>query len=100
MPSRRDQIKMTDQEVMDFLRHLEESAAAKGARIVSLLGNHEIYNLVGFYDYQSTPLTAFTEIAADFADEGSEKRRKQAYKKWSSWARRRWGSASSSRPNA
>lgn len=75
-------------EVMDFLRHLEDSAAENGSEIVSLLGNHEIYNLVGFFDYQSTPLAAFTEIAADFVDDLSEKRRKQAYKKWSAWARR------------
>ncbi len=74
--------------LLDYMRRLERSASENGGRLVSLLGNHEVYNLIGFFDYQSTPLPAFTEIAADFADESSEKTRKRAYKEWGAWSRR------------
>ena len=56
--------------------------------MVSLLGNHEIYNLIGYYDYQSTPLPVFSAIASSFADSDSEKTRKKAYKGWASWAKK------------
>jgi len=74
--------------VLDFMRQLERSAAEHGGRLVSLLGNHEVYNLIGYFDYQATPITVYREIAAAFADGRSEKTRKEAYREWVSWARR------------
>ncbi|MFQ5526677.1 MAG: metallophosphoesterase [Thermoanaerobaculia bacterium] len=84
-------------ELLDFMRHLEKSAADNGGRLVSLMGNHEVYNLVGFFDYISTPLPAFARIAAAFTDEKSEKRRNQAYKRWGAWSRRYRGCGTISR---
>ena len=74
-------------EVLDLMRDLERSAAGDGGRVVSLLGNHEVYNLIGYYDYRSTPLAVFAEIAAAFGNSESEKTRKRAYKRWSNWAK-------------
>ncbi len=74
-------------EVLDLMRDLERSAAEDGGQVVSLLGNHEVYNLIGLYDYQSTPLAVFGEIAAAFRNSESEKTRKRTYKQWSSWAK-------------
>ncbi|MCP4200791.1 MAG: hypothetical protein GY769_02505 [bacterium] len=79
--------------VLDLMRNLEQSAPESGGRVVSLLGNHEVFNLIGYYDYQSTPLPVFAEIAAAFADEGSERTRKKAYKRFSNWAERYGGCA-------
>lgn len=75
-------------QVLDIMRRLERTAAAGGGRVESLLGNHEVYNLIGYWDYQSTPLPVFTAIASAFAGADSEKTRKKAYKEWARWARK------------
>jgi hypothetical protein len=82
---------------LDLMRHLERTAAESGGRVVSLLGNHEVFNLTGYYDYQSTPEPIFAEIAAAFAGKDSAKTRKQAYKKWGSWAQDYPGCATASK---
>lgn len=60
-------------EVMDLLISLEKQAAKKGGRLVVLLGNHEMMNLIGDLRYL-TP-----ENYAAFADKNSLKRQADAY---------------------
>lgn len=66
-------------EVLDLMRRLEEEAEAAGSEVRILLGNHEVMALTGDYR-EVTP-----EIYATFADESSEKRRKQALQEWRQW---------------
>lgn len=61
-------------QVMDLLMRLQDEAAAAGGRVVVLLGNHEAMNLIGFYRDVNP------EVYAEFADDRSEKRRKEGYK--------------------
>jgi hypothetical protein len=58
---------------------LEDAAAKAGGRVVALLGNHEVMNLMGDLRYV-TP-----ENYASFADGESEKRRTTAYQKYAAW---------------
>jgi hypothetical protein len=59
--------------VMDLLMELEQQSAAAGGRLVVLIGNHEVMNMVG--DHRDvTPA-----IYATFADEKSAQRREAAY---------------------
>jgi len=62
--------------VMDLLMSLENEARKKKGKVVTLFGNHEMMNIIGDLRYV-TP-----EIYASFGDEKSEKRRKEAYKKF------------------
>jgi hypothetical protein len=66
-------------EAMDLLMRLEKEAATSGGQVVPLLGNHEVMNILG--DLRYVP----QEEYASFADSDSEKRRKEAYKEYSSW---------------
>jgi calcineurin-like phosphoesterase family protein len=66
-------------EVQDLMMSLEEAAAKAGGRVVALLGNHEVMNLMGDLRYV-TP-----ENYASFADSESEKRRTAAYQKYAAW---------------
>ena len=59
--------------VMDLLMSLEQQATAAGGRMVVLLGNHEVMNMVGNHQ-DVTPA-----IYATFADAGSDERRESAY---------------------
>jgi calcineurin-like phosphoesterase family protein len=59
--------------VMDLLMDLEEQAKAAGGRVVVLLGNHEVLNLIG-EGRDVTPA-----IYGTFADDQSEQRRVAAY---------------------
>lgn len=59
--------------VMDLLMALEPQAAAAGGRVITLLGNHEVLNLLG-EQRDVTP-----EIYATFADARSEARREAAF---------------------
>lgn len=70
-------------EVMDLLGSLEKQAPKKGGRVIVLLGNHEMMNLVGDLRYV-TP-----ENYASFADKKSEKRRKAAYQAYVEWRKQR-----------
>jgi hypothetical protein len=60
--------------VMDLLMRLQDEAEAAGGQVVVLLGNHEAMNLIGFYRDVNP------EVYAEFADDRSEKRRKEGYK--------------------
>jgi len=60
--------------VMDLLMSLEAQAPRRGGRVVVLLGNHEVMNLMGDLRYV-TP-----ENFAEYADGNSEKRRRNAFK--------------------
>jgi len=66
-------------EAMDFLISLEKMASNAGGRVIPLLGNHEIMNLVADLRYVST------EDYAHYADAESEKRRKAAYHDYAAW---------------
>ena len=70
-------------EVMDLMMTLEKQARKTGGRVVVLLGNHEMMNIIGDLRYV-TP-----EDYASFADKGSEKRRKAAYKAYVRLRRKR-----------
>ena len=59
--------------VMDLLMDLERQATAAGGRMVVLLGNHEVMNMVGQHQ-DVTPA-----IYTTFADAGSDERRESAY---------------------
>jgi hypothetical protein len=60
-------------EVMDLLRKLEGQAEAAGGRVVVLLGNHEVMNLLdSFRDFSPAAYAAF-------ADARSEERRSEAW---------------------
>lgn len=66
-------------DVMDLLVGLEKEASKDGGRVVSLLGNHEVMNIMGDLRYV-TP-----ENYASFADAKSEERRKSAYQDYVKW---------------
>lgn len=69
--------------VLDLLMALERQAPASGGRVVTLLGNHEVMNLVG-ETRDATP-----EIFAAWADSSSDSRREDAWRQYESLARRR-----------
>jgi len=60
--------------VMDLLMELEKQALGSGGRVIVLLGNHEMMNLMG--DLRDVSTQAYL----GFADENSEKRRRKAYR--------------------
>jgi hypothetical protein len=63
-----------DREVMDLLMRLEKEAPKKGSRVIVLLGNHEVMNMIGDLWYVSSA------TYASFADKNSEKRRQSAWR--------------------
>lgn len=69
--------------VLDLLMTLEQQAADAGGRAQSLLGNHEVMNLIG------ENRDATREIYATFADANSEKRRAQAWDDYAALAKRK-----------
>jgi hypothetical protein len=66
-------------DVMDLVMALENEASKDGGRVESLLGNHEMMNIMGDLRYV-TP-----ENYASFADANSEERRRSGYKEYSKW---------------
>src|SRR6202047_3582740 len=66
-------------EVMDLMMALEKEAPQAGGRVVSLLGNHEVMNIMGDLRY------VIPVNYASFADGNSEKRRKAAYAEYMKW---------------
>jgi len=64
---------------MDLVMGLENEAAKAGGQVVPLLGNHEVMNILG--DLRYVPPQSY----ADFADNGSEKRRQAAYQQYEAW---------------
>lgn len=71
--------------VLDLLMSLERQAPKSGGRVMALLGNHEVMNLLG--DTRDVGLEAY----ASFADGESEKRRERAYQDYEELARSRAG---------
>ncbi len=69
-------------EVMDLMMALEKEAGQAGGRVVGLLGNHEMMNIMGDLRYV-TP-----ENYASFADSNSEQRQKSAYQQYVKWRER------------
>ncbi len=69
--------------VMDLLMMLEKQAPKSGGRVVALLGNHEVMNLMGDLRYVTSQ-----EYAA-FADAKSEGRRRAAYQEYIEWRKSR-----------
>ncbi len=66
-------------EAMDLLMSLEKEAPQAGGRVVSLLGNHEVMNIMGDLRYVAAV------NYASFAEANSEERQRsasQAYMKW------------------
>ncbi|MCZ6769494.1 MAG: metallophosphoesterase [Acidobacteria bacterium] len=72
-----------DRQVMDLLMALEKEASKSGGRVIVLLGNHEVMNLMGDLRYVA-PETYFS-----FADDKSEKRRQDAYQDYVKLLKRR-----------
>ncbi len=66
-------------EVMDLMMALEKEAVQAGGRVVSLLGNHEMMNIMGDLRYVTTV------NYASFADGDSEKRQRAAYEEYVRW---------------
>ncbi|MGZ4815631.1 MAG: metallophosphoesterase [Terriglobales bacterium] len=66
-------------DVMDLVMALEPDAKKAGGRVVSVLGNHEIMNVMGDLRYV-TP-----ENYATFADAKSEDRRRGAWQEFTKW---------------
>jgi Calcineurin-like phosphoesterase len=66
-------------EVMDLMMALEKEAPNAGGRVVSLLGNHEMMNLMGDLRYVTV------ENYASFGDSNSEQRQKAAYQQYLKW---------------
>src|SRR5215470_6518739 len=66
-------------QVLDLLMSLEEEAPKDGGRVVPLLGNHEMMNIMGDLRYV-TPANY-----ASFADSDSESRRQSAFKDYLKW---------------
>src|SRR5580700_9079752 len=66
-------------DVMDLLMTLEKEAPQAGGQVVSLLGNHEVMNIMGDLRYV-TPVNF-----ASFADSNSEERQKAAYQAYVKW---------------
>jgi hypothetical protein len=66
-------------EVMDLMMALEKDAPNAGGRVVSLLGNHEVMNIMGDLRYV-TP-----ENYASFSDSNSDQRQKTGYQQYVKW---------------
>ena len=66
-------------EVMDLMMALEKEAPQAGGRVVPLLGNHEMMNLMGDLRYVTV------ENYASFADSNSPQRQKEAYQLYVKW---------------
>ncbi len=63
-------------EVLDLLMALEAQAPRSGGRVVALLGNHETMNMTRYLRDVST------DVYPAFADERSESRRRDAYRRY------------------
>ena len=68
-------------EVMDLLMSLQEQATRKGGRVVVLLGNHEVFNLMGDL------VDASPEAFAAFSDAQSEPRQERAHADYERWSK-------------
>jgi hypothetical protein len=78
---------------MDLLMKLEEQAPSQKGRVIALLGNHEVMNIIGDLRYVST------EDYASYANQQSEERREKAYQEYQEFLRRRTNTMSQTQPN-
>ncbi|MDB9822633.1 metallophosphoesterase [Deltaproteobacteria bacterium] len=62
--------------VMDLLMSLQRQAETAGGKVVVLLGNHEIMNMIGSIEYVNP------DALKSFSAPDSEERRKKAFEKW------------------
>jgi hypothetical protein len=65
-------------QVMDLLMSLQNQAEAKGGKVVVLLGNHEVMNMVGALQYVNP------EAYKNFIAPDSVEKQEKAYERW--WA--------------
>lgn len=72
-----------DRQVMDLLMELEKQAAKSKGRVVVLLGNHEMINIMGDLRYVAP------EVYSSFVDGKSERRRQKAYQDYVKWFKQR-----------
>lgn len=75
-------------EVLDLMIDLQRQAPATGGRVIALLGNHEINNLVGYRADVAMQGKPPAEVYATFAGADAEALRKKALKQWNRWRRR------------
>ena len=75
-------------QVFDLLRRLQGEAAAAGGGVITLLGNHEIANLLTVFSPEYTEPAVFAEVVAAFADGKSEKKQREALRRHSRWSSR------------
>jgi hypothetical protein len=68
-------------QVLDLMLSLDEQSAKAGGRVVALLGNHEMMNLMGDLRYVTVG------NYASFVDSESENRRQTAFQKYLEWRR-------------
>jgi hypothetical protein len=66
-------------DVMNLMMALEKEAPGAGGRVVSLLGNHEVMNMMGDLRYVTV------ENFASYADSNSANRQKAAYQQYAKW---------------
>src|SRR5579864_1569184 len=66
-------------EAMDLMMSLQKEAGKKGGRVVALLGNHEVMNIMGDLRY----VTA--QNYASYAGKNSEKLQQSAYRQYTDW---------------
>jgi hypothetical protein len=66
-------------QVLDLMLSLDEQSAKAGGRVVALLGNHEMMNLMGDLRYVTVG------NYASFVDSESENRRQTAFQKYFEW---------------
>jgi hypothetical protein len=66
-------------EVLDLMMSLDQQAEKASGKVVSLLGNHEVMNLMGDLRYVSVG------NFKSFADDDSEKRRRSAFQQYMAW---------------
>jgi hypothetical protein len=66
-------------QVLDLMMSLEKEAPQSGGRVVSLLGNHEMMNIMGDLRYVTT------ENYLSYAASNSEERRKNAFQEYIKW---------------
>lgn len=68
---------------LDLFMRLEQEAAAAGGRVVVLLGNHELLNMLG--ELEGVEYTAYQH----FSGPDSELQQQRAWEAWSGWRRER-----------
>ncbi len=69
--------------VLDFVANLEKQADRSGGKVIAMLGNHEVMNIMGDLRYVAA------EDWASFTDAKSPARRQEALERYKNWLGRR-----------